>query len=150
LKKSLQESIVSAIDISREALDLARKNAKKLTVEIDFQLKDILLEDLDKKYNVIVSNPPYIPFSDKNQMSQNVLEYEPEIALFVANEDPLIFYRRIAALGRNHLFPNGQLFFETHENYGQEVASLLADLNYQTIKILQDLNGKERMISARF
>ncbi|MEQ8237709.1 MAG: peptide chain release factor N(5)-glutamine methyltransferase [Cyclobacteriaceae bacterium] len=150
LKKSLRESTISAIDISRDALDVARKNAEKLAVDIDFQLQDILIEGLEKKYTVIVSNPPYIPISDKKKMSKNVLEYEPEIALFVANEDPLIFYRRIAQLGRKHLLNNGQLYFEIHENYGQEVAALLSDLNYQTIEVHQDLNGKDRMISAKF
>ena len=111
LAKYLPNSKVSALDIFEEALKIAQQNAEMNKVKIDFFQKDILAaETLPKKYDVIISNPPYVRELEKKQMQQNVLKHEPESALYVGNEDPLLFYRTISRLAKNHLNPNGKLF----------------------------------------
>ena len=141
---------VYGLDISEAALQIAKRNAERLFANVKFELCDILLQtppisDLD----ILVSNPPYVPESDKEQMHENVLAHEPWIALFVPDQDPLLFYRVIGEKGKQMLRPGGKIYFEIYEGYAKEVAALLAEIGYESVKILQDLNGKDRMISAK-
>ena len=138
-----------ATDISREALSLAGTNAKLHAVEIELIQNNIINEPLPGLENLdfIVSNPPYIPKTDAKRMKANVLDHEPGQALFVEDDDPLLFYRVISEKAFHRLNPNGRLFFEIHEDFGMEVARLL-DEKYTEIKVQQDLNGKDRMVSA--
>ena len=136
------------IDISEGALSLASKNAEQLKANTTFHQLDILNKELNGQYNIIVSNPPYIPESDKAQMHSNVLEHEPELALFVPNDDPLLFYRTIAQKDKTALSKNGKLYFEIHEAYGDATKALLESEGYSDITIKQDLQGKDRMVRA--
>lgn len=138
------------IDISKEALALAQKNAEQLKADVGFRLLDILEESLTGQYDVIVSNPPYIPESDKVQMHRNVLEHEPGLALFVPNNDPLLFYRVIAQKAKMVLNPKGLLYFEIHESFGAEVKALLQSEGYSGVIVQQDLQGKDRMVRAAY
>ncbi|WP_305982969.1 peptide chain release factor N(5)-glutamine methyltransferase [Roseivirga thermotolerans] len=140
---------VEGFDISSEALALAQKNAEQLKADVTFSRLDILQENLIGRYHVIVSNPPYIPESDKAQMHSNVLDYEPGLALFVPNNDPLLFYRVIAQKAMPALLEGGSLYFEIHEAYGHEVMKLLESEGYQNVSLKQDMQGKDRMIRAR-
>jgi len=151
LKKKLPVATVHACDISPDALTVARSNATDLQAEIDFQLMDILdsrqresLPSLD----LIVSNPPYIPLRDKSSMSPHVVEYEPHIALFVKDEDPIVFYQAIAQLGRERLSPTGALYAEIHEDRTGQVVSAFKKAGFQNIVVRQDMQGKDRMIKA--
>jgi release factor glutamine methyltransferase len=137
---------VFACDISEGALHVAKKNALKNNVEIRFSWIDILEDDLPDNYDVIVSNPPYIPFFDKKLMAQNVLDFEPELALFVDNDTPIIFYESIAKKGLSNLNQNGKIYFEVHEEYATKVSDNLKKLGYSNIEIKQDMQGKNRMI----
>lgn len=151
LKKLIPNSIIHALDVSKEALNIACKNAKINEAKIVFSQSDILNITETKtlqKFDVIVSNPPYIRNSEKSLMQKNVLDYDPEKALFVSDDDPLIFYRRIADLGLNHLNENGSIYFEINEAFGIETAKLLEGANYSTIKIHKDFRGKDRFVSA--
>ncbi len=139
----------TGIDISEEALKLAETNAKRLGSACSFQKLDILSNSLEKDtWDIIISNPPYIPESDRSQMHKNVLDFEPGLALFVSNEDPLVFYRTIAQKSSSALKKSGLLFFEIHESYGNEVRKLLSDEGYEDIELRQDINGKDRMLKA--
>ncbi len=138
------------IDISTKALNLAMRNAELLKADVTFSELNILEEDLNGQYDIIVSNPPYIPESDKNQMHSNVLEHEPGQALFVPNNDPLLFYRTIAQKAQPSLNAGGLLYFEIHESYGPEVKSLLEDEGYNQVTIRKDLQSKDRMVMAAF
>lgn len=148
LKRLLPACRLTAWDISEQALAVARHNAQNLAVEVNFQLMDALDPITMEQYDVIVSNPPYIPASDQAEMHPNVLDHEPGQALFVPEEDPLLFYREIGKFGRTHLLPGGQLYFEIHERYGLEVQLLLTGQGYQQVSIVKDLNGKDRMLRA--
>ena len=118
-------------------------------VEVNFQLLDILKEDLDDKmYDIIVSNPPYVLESDKKEMATSVLDYEPELALFVPDAEPLKFYKRITGIACNHLVKGGKLYFEIHENFGAEVKDLLAKAGFIDVQIIQDLQGKDRIVKG--
>lgn len=136
------------IDISKDALNLARKNAELLKADVTFTQLDILENDLLGQYDIIISNPPYIPESDKAHMHSNVLDYEPGLALFVPNKDPLIFYRTTAQKAKPSLSNKGILYFEIHESFGEEVKQLLESEGYSDIIIKQDLQGKDRMVRA--
>jgi release factor glutamine methyltransferase len=109
---------------------------------------DILVEDWAQSPDILVSNPPYIPIEDRAKMSKNVVDHEPGIALFVPDNDPMIFYRRIGEIGMKCLKVDGRLYVEIHEKLGSETASLFVDQGYRAVKIHKDLNGKERMVSA--
>jgi len=150
LKKNTNNTSVVAIDISKEALDVATYNASINNVEVNFVLADILNNNLENlgQFDVIVSNPPYVLESDKNQMSQNVLQYEPQIALFVKDAHPLLFYRRIVELSKQSLKPKGKLFFEIHENFGKQIKKLLEDNGFKKVEVKKDLQGKDRMIKG--
>ena len=141
---------VYGVDISEEALKVAEKNAKRLKVPVSFSPCDILKEmPLESDFDILVSNPPYIPEKGKAEMHTNVLGFEPRLALFVPNEDPLLFYRTIAQKGKQLLKQGGKLYFEIHEDFGSEVVSLLEQTSYTEIRLHQDLNGKNRIVSAK-
>jgi release factor glutamine methyltransferase len=148
IKKNLPASKLTAIDVSKDALALATENAAMHNAHINF----IELNFLDETswqnlglFDVIVSNPPYIPTNEKEELSKNVTDFEPHLALFVPDNSPLLFYEKIAAFGRDHLLPNGKIYLETHENFAKQTAALFRDF-YQTVMIKKDMYEKERMI----
>ncbi len=150
LKRRLRKAELWACDISAAALDVAAKNAETIGTSVTFIQTDILNRNNWGKFprfDVIVSNPPYVPQKDKDSMQKNVLEYEPHQALFVPDNDALVFYRAIAELGKTHLNEKGQIFCEIHENLGQEVQKLFTEKGYLT-ELKKDLQGKNRMIKA--
>lgn len=141
----------TGFDLSAGALTKAQSNAALNQVSVSFEQ----LDALDQKawnavgvFDIIVSNPPYIPFIDKEIMPAQVLNHEPEMALFVDNHSPLIFYQAIAERGIDHLTKVGKLYFEIHENYAQEVKQILVELGYKHIEVRQDMQGKDRMVRA--
>ena len=149
LAKDLPDSKISALDISDEALKIAHENAEMNKVEVDFFQTDILnTKTLPKKYDVIVSNPPYVRELEKKQMQQNVLKYEPNSALYVNDNDPLLFYRVISQLAKKHLQPNGKLFFEINEYLADKLVQLLRREGFQNIQVKKDIFGKDRMIKC--
>ena len=144
----LPDATVTGIDISEDALQVAQKNATALAANIEWVQQDILMSaSLPANYDIIVSNPPYIPLREKATMQDQVTLHEPDIALFVTNEDPLIFYKMIARLGKQALNKNGQLFFEIHYDQGPALLKLLDEMNYHA-ELRQDMFGKDRMIRA--
>jgi len=150
LKKHLPVSEVFAIDISSEALDIARQNCMLNHVDVELIEGDIHNPALDAGggvFNVIISNPPYVTEAEKQQMSKHVIDYEPHIALFVPDEDPLIFYRAIGEYALKHLEKGGILFLEINENLGNETILLLKDKGFY-VELRKDLQGKDRMIKA--
>ena len=148
LKKILPDSTLSGLDISVAALSVASINAKQLNVDINWVEQDILMSaSLPDTYDIIVSNPPYIPVREITEMQDQVKNFEPSIALFVSNEDPLIYYRMIARLGKQFLSNNGQLFFEIHYDQAKKIISLLDEMGYHA-ESRQDMFGKDRMIRA--
>ncbi|MBD1384781.1 peptide chain release factor N(5)-glutamine methyltransferase [Mucilaginibacter rigui] len=152
LKKNLPDANVTAIDISAGALHTARQNAVINEVKVDFMEKDILNSSEFKvnsqKYDIIVSNPPYVTLEDKLQMHQNVTGFEPHSALFVPENDPLIFYKAIADYALEYLSPGGLLFFEINENFGKETVELLTDKGFIDIELRRDMSGRDRMVKA--
>lgn len=150
LDKSLPDAKVDAWDISEEALAIARANNEELGAGVTFLQKDVLTAEPTKEpmYDVIVSNPPYVTEAEKREMEANVLDWEPELALFVPNEDPLRFYRRIALLGREILLPGGKLYFEINQAYGRETAHILEMNQYHEVRVIKDIFGKERIVTA--
>jgi release factor glutamine methyltransferase len=148
LKKALPEAIVSAIDISTSAIKIAADNAAALKADIEFIALDILnTAFLPDQYDVIVSNPPYIPMQEMKNMELQVTDHEPNIALFVPDEDPLMFYKAIARLAKLHLSKNGQLFFEIHYDQGDPMIALLDEMHFHA-ELRTDLFGKDRMVRA--
>lgn len=141
---------VKASDISEEALQIAKTNNSELGTDVSFITSNILLEvpELDLM-DILVSNPPYIPEMERERLHKNVIDNEPSEALFVPDNDPLLFYRRIAEVGLEKLKPRGYLYFESHENYAREVCDFLESLDYTDVKIKKDMQGKERMVRAR-
>ncbi|HRE77296.1 MAG TPA: peptide chain release factor N(5)-glutamine methyltransferase [Flavobacterium sp.] len=151
LKKNLPESTVFGIDISEEALKVANENAQMNEVDVQFMQKNILeTSDLQNQFDVIVSNPPYVRQLEKAEINTNVLAFEPHLALFVSDEDPLIFYRKIAELAQQNLKPNGLLFFEINQYLGKETVSLLTDLGFKNIELRKDIYGNDRMVKTSF
>ena len=147
LKKELPNAEVFTIDVSEKALEMARKNAVDNEVEVNFMLKNILETDsLVEKYDVIVSNPPYVRNLEKQEIKKNVLAYEPHLALFVEDSDALLFYRKIAQLALTSLTPNGKLFFEINQYLGKETVELLENLGFKNIELRKDFVGNDRMI----
>lgn len=147
---NLKNTHLTAFDTSLKALDLARENCDRYGLRPTFLYGDVLQwQDygLDT-YDVIVSNPPYVLESEKLQMHQNVLNYEPEMALFVPDAQPLLFYESIAELGRKHLTESGVLYLEINESFGKETVDLLENKGYKNMQLRKDLNGKDRMIRA--
>jgi len=148
LKKALPEATVTAIDISTSAIKIAEGNATTLKAEIEFVALDILnTAFLPGQYDVIISNPPYIPMQEMKNMELQVTDHEPNIALFVPDEDPLVFYKAIARLAKLHLSSNGQLFFEIHYDQGDAMIALLDEMHFHA-ELRTDLFGKDRMVRA--
>jgi release factor glutamine methyltransferase len=148
LKLALSNCMVAGIDISDTALDVAKENANLLAAEVSWMQENILdTVYLPNKFDIIVSNPPYIPFKENINMQVQVKNFEPSIALFVTNEDPLIFYRTIARLGKQYLSSNGQLFFEMHYDQGKALLALFDEMGYHA-ELRQDMFGKDRMLRA--
>jgi release factor glutamine methyltransferase len=149
LKKQLLSSKISAIDVSDKALRVAKKNAALNNVDINFIHLDILkTNDLEKLYDVIVSNPPYVRELEKKEMKNNVLNNEPHLALFVDNKNPLLFYNKIAELAKKFLIKNGQLHFEINQYLGKETIKLLAEKGFKNIQLKKDIFGNDRIITA--
>ncbi len=148
LKKHLPKAEVSALDVSAHAITVAKHNAERLGEQIRFIEADILTFRSEEKFDIIVSNPPYIRDLEKADMHHNVLVYEPHLALFVRNENPLIFYKAIAEFAKTNLKPNGQLYFEINEYLGKETVEMLKDKGFVNIELRQDMQGKDRMVSA--
>lgn len=153
LAKYLPRAEVSAIDISPQALAIAKRNAEENGVRVQFSLADILSSDasetIPETYSLIVSNPPYVKESEKKDMEPNVLAYEPHTALFVPDQDPLLFYRAIARFGKKKLQKGGFLYFEINARYGKETVELLEKESYRNIFLIRDLSGKDRIIEAQ-
>lgn len=151
IKKNTSLTKLSGLDISNNAIEIAKKNSELNSSDVQFILKDILsTSSLDKNYDIIISNPPYVRELEKEEMNKNVLNHEPELALFVSDDDPLSFYRKIAILAKNNLTKNGSLFFEINEYLGEEMIDLLTDLGFTSIELRKDIFGKDRMIKASF
>jgi len=150
LAKLLEQVEVEAWDVSEGALQVARRNAERNQVDVLFRKMDVLGDVPEGMlYDVIVSNPPYIAEKEKPQMEHNVLDWEPSIALFVPDEDPLLFYRRIAQLGGSMLKKGGSLYYEINQAYGQETMGMLASMGYQSIELRKDAWGNDRMVKAK-
>ena len=149
LAERMVEAEVSAWDISERALAVARENALHNNVRIAFSCMDVFNEPTGTSvFDIIVSNPPYITESERTEMERNVLDYEPETALFVPDTDPLRFYRRIAHIGNQMLKPGGKLFFEINRAYGSETAAMLKYGGYSQVEVRSDSYGNARMIKA--
>ena len=152
LKKNLPDASVSAVDVSAAALYTAKQNAILNQVDINLIEADALKMNEISLYNIpfslIVSNPPYVTLQDKALMHKNVTDFEPHTALFVPEDDPLLFYREITLFAANHLENNGLLFFEINESYGDETVKLLADIGFNNIELRKDMSGKFRMIKS--
>lgn len=153
LKRMVKSSEVWAMDISEDALAIARENGAEYAPDVRFVEGDALADFTTHfegvAFDVIVSNPPYIPDSDRALMRPNVLEHEPDLALFVEDSDPLIFYRAIAQTGRKMLKPDGCLYFEIYESLVEEMVAMLECEGYTDIVVREDFRGKPRMICAR-
>lgn len=150
LKKKNKTVLISSLDISNEALRVARKNANDLNTEINFFEFDFLNEGKWNElsdFDLIVSNPPYIKQSESKSMRKNVIDFEPHIALFVSDADPLIFYKKLASFGKKHLLKNGRIFVEINENLAKDVIDLFSNENYLT-ELKKDFFGKDRMLKA--
>ena len=139
---------ISAIDVSESALLVAKENAKINEVEINFLLQDILKTTALPKVDVIVSNPPYVLDKEKELMLANVLDNEPHLALFVPNNNPLLFYKKIATLAFTSLSKNGLLFFEINERFSKETVAMLSAIGFVDIELKKDINEKDRMLKA--
>ena len=150
LAKELPDALVTAWDVSPEALSVARVNARKLQADVRFVECDVLACQVDEVglYDVIVSNPPYVTEAEKADMEPNVLQWEPSLALFVPDDDPLRFYRRIAVLGRDMLADGGRLYFEINRAYGREMVEMLRAMGYVGVRVEKDLSQNDRFVIA--
>ncbi len=152
LAKLLPTSDISGMDVSEEALNIASSNAILNQVHIHWICQDILANEVDKvlgQYDCIVSNPPYIMNKEQELMDRRVLDYEPHLALFVPDDDPLLFYRKIVQLGKTHLVKGGWLYFEINEQCGQSMLDLVRNEGYSKAELVLDYFGKERMLKAQ-
>lgn len=155
LKKRNHPWHVAAIDVSQAALDIAKENAAENKADVEWIEADILSKEasgmaqLNGSYHLIVSNPPYVRKSEKAQMHKRVYEQEPHLALFVPDEDPLIYYRAIATFAAEHLAKDGWIYFEINEALGEEVCRLLKDLGFHDVECKKDIQGKDRMCRAK-
>ena len=152
IKKNKPDWEIFAIDISEKALEVAKKNAAQNATEVDFIHADILNTEFNiqhSSFNIIISNPPYIPIIEKEVMSVSTVQFEPHLALFVENENPLLFYNKIADFALQYLTTNGKLYFELNEFTANDVKSLLEIKGFLNVTIKQDLAGKDRMLSCQ-
>lgn len=149
LKKKLPNAEILGLDISQAALKIAQENAVLNQVNVSFQAVDILKAEKWQAlpyFDVIISNPPYIPYEEIGLMPKQVTDFEPNLALFVDNKAPLIFYQKIAQFAQQKLTPNGQLFFECNEFNAKEVVLILEQLGFSKVELAKDMEGKERMV----
>ncbi|WP_297333152.1 peptide chain release factor N(5)-glutamine methyltransferase [Flavobacterium sp.] len=150
LAKNLPYAKVFAIDVSEKALEVARHNAKANGANVTFIKADILsVEALPQQFDIIVSNPPYVRHLEKAEIKENVLQYEPHLALFVEDDDALLFYHTIAQLGKSSLKKSGLLYFEINQYLGNETVKMLAENHYKDIILKKDLFGNDRMVKAK-
>jgi len=152
LKKNITNAEVWATDVSEKALETARKNAKNCEVNITFIQHDILKDDavlLPDNLDIIVSNPPYIPLHERNNLHTNVVHYEPHDALFVPDENPLIFYKAIAQVAKKLLKKGGVLYFETYEKFHDDLSAMLKKLGFKEVLLWNDINDKPRFVSCK-
>jgi release factor glutamine methyltransferase len=150
LAKNLPNAQVFAIDVSKKALATARNNAKSNEVNVNFIQRDILnTQILEQQFDIIVSNPPYVRNLEKAEIKQNVLEHEPHLALFVEDQDALIFYRKIADLAHHYLKPDGQLYFEINQYLGKEMLDLLQEKRFNAVELRKDIYENDRMIFGK-
>ncbi|MBQ5623429.1 MAG: peptide chain release factor N(5)-glutamine methyltransferase [Alistipes sp.] len=152
IKSAIKEANVTAVDLSDDALSIARKNANKLNLEVEIIKEDVLqgIPSLqDRRFDIIVSNPPYIPQQEITLMHPNVVEHEPHMALFVDDHDPLVFYRAIALSAQKMLNNGGYLLFEIHEKLGEQTSKLLKAEGFKDVELRHDFRGKPRMICCR-
>jgi release factor glutamine methyltransferase len=150
LKKNADGLDLYGMDISSEAIEVAKKNAALNEAEISFIQADIFKYQTPATFDIIVSNPPYIKEDEKGQMHENVLDHEPHTALFVTNEHPLVFYEEIAEFSKKHLKANGLLFFEINEHLGAETVEMLRRKGFRNIVLRKDMQGKDRMIRCQW
>ncbi|MBP4138276.1 peptide chain release factor N(5)-glutamine methyltransferase [Flavobacterium geliluteum] len=147
LAKNIPNARVFALDVSKEALKTAKKNSENNKVDVTFIHQSILeIDDLKNDFDIIVSNPPYVRNLEKKEIKNNVLNYEPHLALFVEDTDALIFYRKIAEIAQKNLTENGQLFFEINQYLGEDMKALLEEMNFKNIELKKDIYGNDRMI----
>jgi len=155
LAKLLKDSAVTAVDVSEKALEVARKNAENNEVNVHFVHDDILNPHVktygraSQQFDIIVSNPPYVCESEKSEMRANVLDYEPSSALFVSDNDPLVFYRKILEFAQKTLKSSGEVWFEINENFGEEMRNLCLEQGFKNVEIIKDFRGKERIVRAQ-
>ena len=149
LAKNIPNARVFALDVSKKALETAKRNAKNNNVDVTFIHQNILeIEDLKNDFDVIVSNPPYVRNLEKQEIKKNVLDYEPHLALFVEDDDALIFYRKITEIAQRNLTERGQLFFEINQYLGNEMKDLLQNMNIRNIELKKDIYGNDRMMKG--
>lgn len=149
LKKHHPKTQISAMDVSAEALVVAKENGALNQTDVGFFQDDILNPKADeRKWNIIVSNPPYIPLDEKVNIDKQVKSYEPHVALFSPTEEPLLFYHSIAKYALQHLEPDGKIYLETHKNLSRDVAMLLGEYGFKDVIIRTDMSGNERMVRA--
>ncbi len=151
LAKNLPKATVFASDVSLKALEIAKFNSKSNNIELHFLQFDILNPSswANETFDIIVSNPPYVTEREKKLMQKNVLEFEPELALFVPDNSPLIFYNKIIDFGKKYLNPDGEIYFEINEAFGKETALLFNENIFQNVSLKKDLNGKDRMLKGK-
>lgn len=150
LSRFLPHADVYAWDVSDDALSVARENARQLLSEVIFEKQDILNQAItNTKFDCIVSNPPYVTFSEASEMRPNVLRFEPHLALFVEDEDPLLFYKAIADFSVQQLAPNGACYVEINEHFGTETVQVFSERGFSQIQLVHDINGKNRFIKAK-
>ena len=145
-KKHIQLDVIG-VDLMPEVVKLAQSNAEKNQLKVQF-LQSRWFENVEGQFDIIVSNPPYVTETEKNEMDANVLDWEPGLALFVPDEDPLRFYNRIACLGSDLLLPGGKLYFEINQAYGRETAHILEMNQYRDVRVIKDIFGKDRIVTA--
>jgi release factor glutamine methyltransferase len=152
LKKAMPKAEIWGCDMSEEALNVARRNGSALDIRVDFQGLNFLDPEQQRQLptvNILVSNPPYIPIKDKQLMDRNVVEHEPHLALFVPNDDPLVFYRALAKFGMHRLYENGSIYMEIHEDLGSQVTDLFKEEGYFSVEVKKDMQGKNRMVKVK-
>jgi len=150
LAKNMNGSTVFAADISEDALSLTKENSKLNNVDLQIFYLDIMRsnDQFKEKFDIIISNPPYVTEKEKELMHKNVLDFEPHKALFVPDNDPLLFYRNIAQFALTHLNKNGKVYFEINEQFGKNITEMLEKFEFHEIQIKKDINGKDRMIKC--
>lgn len=153
LAKFLPHCTLHAWDVSEQALEVARENARQLMADVQFDRQDMLnitfpIPGVPEKFDCIVSNPPYVTYSEADQMRPNVLRFEPHEALFVEDADPLLFYKAIADFGKHHLKTGGHCYVEINEHFGKDTLEVFLERNYTSAEIIKDIHGKERFVKA--